>query len=80
MKLSKTRFSLCFVFQMEDIVIPMSRGNMEDIEQDGNAAENSFQPGDESAAEGSQNANSSTQVIYERESRSVLLPVVELAR
>ena len=55
---------------MEDIVIPMSQGNMEDIEQDGNAAENGnadSQMESESVADSS--VVQSSQQIYDREEK-----------
>ena len=53
---------------MEDIVIPMSRGNMEDIEQDGNPTESSFQASGETMT-GDTSTVTNSQVVYERESR-----------
>jgi len=51
---------------MEDIVIPMSQGNMEDIDQDGNGgADNSTAPNSESL----EDSVATTQAIYERENR-----------
>jgi hypothetical protein len=54
--------------QMEDIVIPMSRGNMEDIEQDGNPTESSFQASGETMS-GDTSTVTNSQVVYEREGR-----------
>ena len=53
---------------MEDIVIPMSQGNMEDIDQDGNLGESSSAPNSESMEDSVVN----TQAIYERENRIVI--------
>ena len=53
---------------MEDIVIPMTRGNMEDIEQDGTVAENSANAS-EMGADPNSTAPNSSFVNYERESR-----------
>ncbi len=53
---------------MEDIVIPMSLGNMEDIRQDGNAT--GSMTNESVTAGGSQSVNTqSSQSIYEREER-----------
>lgn len=52
---------------MEDIVIPMSSGSMEDIEQDGNQTEGMNSESTVTEGEGSTAANS--QVVYEREDR-----------
>ena len=56
---------------MEDIIIPMSRGNMEDIEQDGNVTEN--MNSESMMTEGdSISTQANSQTIYEREERFVL--------
>lgn len=58
---------------MEDIVIPMSQGNMEDIEQDGNVTENGnadSQMETESMADSS--IALSSQQIYDREEKYAL--------
>lgn len=54
---------------MEDIVIPMTHGNMDDIEQDGNMAEtgNMESQGNPESMDTSTVPNS--QSIYEREDR-----------
>ena len=51
---------------MEDIVIPMSRGNMEDIEQDGNVND-----GESMTISEADNipTPANSQTIYEREDR-----------
>ena len=54
---------------MEDIVIPMSRGNMEDIEQDGNATESMTNESVTTVGSDSVNTQQSSQSIYEREER-----------
>jgi hypothetical protein len=54
---------------MEDIVIPMSRGNMEDIEQDGNANESVTTESVTTGGSDSLNTNQTSQTIYEREER-----------
>lgn len=54
---------------MEDIIIPMSRGNMEDIEQDGNNTEN-LNP-ESTMTEGDSSAQMNSQTMYEREDRLV---------
>lgn len=55
---------------MEDIVIPMSRGNMEDIEQDGNQTEG--MNSESTITEGDGNTPANSQVVYEREDRYAL--------
>lgn len=56
---------------MEDIIIPMSRGNMEDIEQDGNVTE-SMNSESMTTSEGDINSQTNSQTIYEREDRFVI--------
>ena len=51
---------------MEDIVIPMTHGNMDDIEQDGNMTEGASES--QSDAMDSSNVPNS-QTVYEREDR-----------
>lgn len=53
---------------MEDIVIPMSRGNMEDIEQD-HMTESMTEEMSESQMAGDASTSTNTQSIYEREDR-----------
>jgi len=62
------RHSILKQSKMEDIVIPMSQGNMEDIDQDGNLGESSSAPNSESMEDSVVN----TQAIYERENRIVI--------
>jgi hypothetical protein len=54
---------------MEDIVIPMSRGNMEDIEQDGNATESMNSESVTTGGSDSVSTPQNSQTIYEREER-----------
>jgi hypothetical protein len=54
---------------MEDIIIPMSRGNMEEIEQDGNATESMNNESVSTGGTDSVNTMQSSQTIYEREER-----------
>lgn len=54
---------------MEDIVIPMSRGNMEDIEQDNMAESMSEEMPESQATGGDSSTTPSTQSMYEREDR-----------
>ena len=62
------RHSILKQSKMEDIVIPMSQGNMEDIDQDGNMTDNlSSAPNSESMGDSSSVANS--QAVYDRENR-----------
>lgn len=55
---------------MEDIVIPMTHGNMDDIEQDGNMTESGNPESQESMGDAS--AVPSSQSMYEREDRIVI--------
>lgn len=55
---------------MEDIVIPMSQGNMEDIEQDGNMTENANAESQmETESMGDSSIVQSSQQIYDREEK-----------
>ena len=57
---------------MEDIVIPMSQGNMEDIEQDGNMTENANSESQmETESMGDSSIVQSSQQIYDREEKYV---------
>lgn len=56
---------------MEDIIIPMSRGNMEDIEQDGNITESMNSESVTTSGNDSLNTVANSQTIYEREDRLV---------
>ncbi|XP_057376078.1 structural maintenance of chromosomes protein 1A-like [Daphnia carinata] len=58
--------------KMEDIIIPMSRGNMEDIEQDGNITESMNSESVTTAGNDSLSTVANSQTIYEREERIVI--------
>jgi hypothetical protein len=61
---------------MEDIVIPMSQGNMEDIEQDGNMTENANSESQmETESMGDSSVVQSSQQIYDREEKYVIQSV-----
>ncbi|KAK4292351.1 hypothetical protein Pmani_034870 [Petrolisthes manimaculis] len=56
------RHSILKQCKMDDIMIPMTRGNMEDIDQDGQSSESTLE----------YSSGLNTQVMYEKESRIVL--------
>lgn len=56
---------------MEDIIIPMSRGNMEDIEQDGNMTESMTSESLTLTGTDSVSTVANSQTIYEREERLI---------